>query len=460
MRPSLRSSLLHGAAAAAVAVAAWSKVRDAWVYAEAADPASASDSLPLYLGAKAVSQGLDPTDQATLEAVYTAADINVTKALFSVLYPPSIHVLLQPIAELSHYGFLHYWRIALLGVLVLGMAAAGTVGVSRPRAPLGAALAVLGAFAFFPLFVDVQLGLGQPNVIIVGLFGLAIGASGRGLNSVAAGAAVVGTAIKLVPAIVFWPMLWARRWRGLAAAALMGVVGLGLTVAHVPVDRVVANLGDTLAFQQTVEPHWLHVPSLPDWGRFLGHLRRPALLLMSLGLSGFAVWANRFNPSRRREATAVSIGLLSTALAADSSGVGAYYATMAMPGMAVLVSWPLAERGGRLAWMGVPASAMVLWMTDGGLIYNTPDVELKLVLSCTVMWAVIALRLVLLARPWSRRAIAGATLAVVVAAAHASLWTWRPPFRGHKTLPDAAPGSMTTPDAPPMAPLPHDGSPR
>jgi len=460
MRPSLRTSLLYGLAAAATALAAAKKVRDAWVYAEAADPASASDSLPLYLGARAVSQGLDPTDQATLEAVYAAADINVTKALFSVLYPPSIHVLLQPIAELSHYGFLYYWRLALLGVLILGMAAAGTVGLSRTRAPLGAALGVFGAFAFFPLFVDVQLGLGQPNVIIVGLFGLAMGASAWGANALAACAAVVGTAIKLVPAIVFWPMLWARRWRGLGAAAVLGALGLGITVAHVPIGRIMANLADTLAFQQTVEPHWLHVPSLPDWGRFVGYLRRPALMLMSLGLSGYAVWSNRANPGRRREATAVSIGLLATALAADSAGVGAYYATMAMPGMAVLVSWPLAARAGRLAWLGLPASATVLWMTDGGLIYNTPDVELKLVLSCCVMWAVIALRLLLLARPWSRRAIAGVTLAVMLATAHASLWTWRPPFRGHKTLPEAAPGSMTTPDAPPMAPLPHDGTPR
>ena len=158
MRPSVRSAWGYGTAAAAVAVAAAGKVRDAWAYAAAADPASASDSLPLYLGAKAVKQGLDPTDQATLEAVYAAADINVTKALFSVLYPPSLHVMLQPLGDLSHYGFLYYWRMLLLGVCVIGLAAAGTAGLNKTRAPLGAAMAVLGAFSLFPLFVDVQLG--------------------------------------------------------------------------------------------------------------------------------------------------------------------------------------------------------------------------------------------------------------------------------------------------------------
>ena len=156
----------------------------------------------------------------------------------------------------------------------------------------------------------------------------------------------------------------------------------------------------------------------------------------------------------------MSIGLLATALAADSAGVGAYYATMAMPGMAVLISWPLASTGGRLSWLGLPASAMVFWLTDGGLIYSTPDVELKLVLACLVMWSVIALRLLLLARPWSTKVRVGVAVAVMLAVAHASLWTWRPPFRGHKTLPDAAPGSMTTPEAPPIAPVPHDGTPR
>ncbi len=444
----------------AVGVAAASKIRDAWAYAAASDPASASDSLPLYLGAKAVAQGLDPTDTATMEAVYAAADINVTKALFSVLYPPSLHVMLQPLAELSHYGFLYYWRIVLLGGLIVGLAAAGTAGLSRQRAPLGAALAVFGAFTFFPLFVDVQLGLGQPNVVIVGLFGLAIGAAARGWATTAALAAVVGASIKLVPAIAVWPLLWARRWRALGVATGAGLVVAGATVVHVPFERIIDNLASTLAFQQTVEPHWLHVPSLPDWGRFLGFLRRPALLLLSLGLTALAVWSNRNDAGPRREASAVGIGLLSTALAADSAGVGAYYATMAMPGMAVLISWPLAASASRLSWLGVPAAGMVLWLTDGGLIYSTPDVEVKLVLACTVMWAVIALRLVQLSRPWTFRVRAGVALAVAIAVAHTSLWTWRPPFRGHKTLPGAAPGSMTTPDAPPVAPVPHDGTSR
>ena len=459
MSPSKRAAWAYGAAAAAVGAVAASKIGEAWRYAAASDPASASDSLPLYLGAKAVNQGLDPTDEATMEAVYASMDVNVTKALFSVLYPPSIHVMLQPLAELSYYGFLYYWRIMLLAVLVCGMAAAGSAGLSRARAPLGAALAVLGAFVFFPLFIDVQLVLGQANVGIAGLLGLAMGAVARGWATPAALVAVVGAGVKLVPAVLVWPLLWARRWRALAVATGFGLVVAGLTLAHVPLGRVLDNLASTLAFQQTVEPHWLHERSLPDWGRFLAFLRRPALLMLSLGLTAMAVWSNRFDVHRRREVSAVGMGLLATALAADSAGVGAYYATMAIPGMAVLISWPLSAHASRLSWVGVPAAGMVLWLTDGGLIYNTPDVELKLVLACTVMWVAIALRMIQLSRPWTGLMRIGAVLAVAVALTHASIWTWNPPFGGHKTMPDAAPGSLTTPEAPPAPPLPPGGMP-
>jgi len=460
MNRSSRTTWAFGAAGALVAVAAASKVRAAWDYAAASDPASASDSLPLYLGAKAVAQGLDPTDTASLEAVYAAAELNVTKAIFSVLYPPSLHVLLQPLAELSHYGFLFYWRLLLLGTLVIGLGCAGTVGLDRKRAPLGAALAIFGAFALFPLFVDVQLGLGQPNLIIVGLFGLAMGAVARGWAVLGGLAALIGAAIKLVPAIAFWPLFWGRRWRAVGVATVAGLVLAGWTLAHVPFDRVIDNLASTLAFQRTVEPHWLHDPSLPDWGRFVGFLRRPALLVLSLALTAGAVWANRFDAGARGEASAVGIGLLATALAADSAGVGAYYATMAMPGMAVLISWPLSSRASRTAWLGVPAAGLVVWLTNGGLIYSTPDVELKLVVACTGMWSVIAWRMVQLSRPWSMGGRGLAAGLVVLALVHASVWTWRPPFRGHKALPDASPGSLTTPNAPPVAPMPHDGTPR
>ena len=188
----------------ALGVVLWQRVDEAWAYASAADGASASDSLPLYLGARAVRWGLDPTDVNVMKQMYESADLGVTRALFSVLYPPSIHVMLQPLAGLSYNGFLYYWRPVLLLVAVLGTAMAGTVGVKGHRIPLAMVIAALGSFYLFPTFIDVQVALGQPNPLIAGVFGLAIGCAARGWLSMVGVMAAMGAGVKLVPAIIGW----------------------------------------------------------------------------------------------------------------------------------------------------------------------------------------------------------------------------------------------------------------
>ena len=142
MKSDWRNITLWGVVAIVLGLALWEQVQEAWVYAQAADSASASDSLPLYLGARAVRWGMDPTDAAVLEEMYVAADLSVTRALFSVLYPPSMHVLLQPIAGLSYGGFLFYWRQVLLGLVVIGTAVAGTVGIRGARIPVCGGLCI------------------------------------------------------------------------------------------------------------------------------------------------------------------------------------------------------------------------------------------------------------------------------------------------------------------------------
>jgi hypothetical protein len=439
-----------------LSLAAWNQILDEWAYAQAADSASASDALPLYLGARAVRWGYDPTDINVLQEMYIAADLHVTRALFSVLYPPSMHVFLQPLAGLSYTGFLYYWRQVLMGVAVLGIAMAGTVGVRGSRVPVAMAASVLGAFVLFPTFIEVQLALGQPNPLVVGVFGLAMGCAARGWMKKAALIAVVGAGVKLVPAIIGWPLLMANRWRAVGVAVIAGLMVLVATVVHVPFERVVANLEATMAFQQAVEPHWLHDHTLGDWARFIGFLRRPSLLVLSLCLVGWSAFGARAEPVRQREVVAIGMGLLSTALAADGAGVGAYYATLAIPGMAVLLSWPLVSGASRWSWVTVAAAFAVFGVVEEGLIYNTPNVEVRLVAACTIIWLGVAIRLCTLCVPWTWRA-RGIGLGLVAAAlVHASIWTWRPPFGGHKTLKEAVPGSQTTPAQPPTAPIPHD----
>jgi len=456
MNSDLRTNTAWWVLAFGLALAGWNQLSDAWAYAQAADSASASDSLPLYLGARAVRWGYDPTDVAVMKEMYATADINVTRALFSVLYPPSMHVFLQPLAGLSYNGFLYYWRYVLIVVAIFGTAMAGTVGVRGSRLPVAMAATVLGSFVLFPTFIEVQVALGQPNPLVAGLFGLAIGCAARGWLSLTALMAVVGAGVKLVPAIIGWPLLMAFRWRPVALAVVAGFMVLGVTAIHVPPDRLLAYLEATIAFQQSVEPHWLHDHTLGDWARFVGFLRRPSLLVLSLVLVGWSAFTARADPARLKQSVAVGIALLSTALAADTAGVGAYYATLGIPGMAVLLSWPLASDSSRWKWVALPAAFAVYAVVDDGLIYNTPNIEVRLVAACTAMWVGVAVRLCAVSGPWTWRSRSSAVGLVALALIHASIWTWRPPFGGHKTLKDAAPGSQTTPTEPPVAPIPHD----
>lgn len=366
-----------------------------------------------------------------------------------------MHVFLQPLAGLSYNGFLHYWRQVVMVITIVGVAMAGTAGVRGSRLPVAMTATVLGSFVLFPTFIEVQVALGQPNPLIAGLFGLAMGFAARGWLSLTALAAVAGAGVKLVPAIIGWPLLMAGRWRPVGVAVLGGVAVLAATTVHVPFDRLISYLEATVAFQQSVEPHWLHDHTLGDGVRFVGFLRRPSLLLLSLVLVGWSAFCARTEPGRLNEIIAVGIALLSSALAADTAGVGAYYATLGIPGMAALLSWPLASNPTRWKWVGLPAAFAVYAVVEDGLIYNTPNIEVRLVTACIVIWVGVALRLCTLAR-WTWRARLVGVALVAAALVYASIWTWRPPFRGHKTLKEAAPGSQTTPTEPPVAPIPHD----
>ena len=251
------------------------RVDEAWAYASAADGASRIGLPALYLGARAVRWGLDPTDASVMQQMYESADLGVTRAPFSVCIP-SVHVMLQPVAGLSYNGFLYYWRPVLLLQAVLGTAMAGTVGVRGHRLPFAMAMTGLGAF-YCSHLIDVQVALGQPNPLIAGVFGLAIGCAARGWLSMVGQWRRWCWRAKLVPAIIGWPLLASEV--GVRGAAC----GLGATIWRSPFGMCQSTKlyrMETAAFQQTVEPHWLHDP-VGDGARFLGFFRRPAMMLMT-----------------------------------------------------------------------------------------------------------------------------------------------------------------------------------
>ena len=183
------AALLAGGAAAHAGRRVWSQAT-AW------EPGMVSDALPLYLSAKAVNQGLDPTDPGVLQQIYSQLDLHVSMALFSTLYPASTAVLLSPISNQGWSGFLHSWRLIILVVLVLGTAAAGAGTARGWRAGLGAAVGAWVALGAYPNTGD-ALGLGQANLLIVGLLCLAVAGLARDRGGLTGVMAMAGAAVEL-----------------------------------------------------------------------------------------------------------------------------------------------------------------------------------------------------------------------------------------------------------------------
>lgn len=429
MRRTDWARLLPWAGALGMTGLAAHKVHALWRAAEAWTPASVSDALPLFLGAKAVSKGLDPTDAQVLEQLYQAEHINVSVALFSVLYPASMSVFLSGLAHLDWPGFVLAWRTVLVVIFVAGCAAAGA-GPSRGwRALFGAAVGVWVAAALFPL-TNAALGLGQANLAIVGIFGLAMGALYRDRSGLAAGFATVGAGIKLVPAAALWPVLWARQWRGLRGAIATGVFIVLLTWICVPFERIVSNLMDTLAFQRSVEPHWLQNFRLPDAVRFLGHFRRPSLGLLTLLLTASCAWSTRDKPRARPTVLALSVALIAAALAADATAVGVFYSTMCIPAMIALSTLPVH----RPRTLGpICALALMVWLPEH--LYSAElgnreiDEHQRMMIAAALMWAGVVAQLVAVTRP-SKRWWFALGVAFTAGLAQAWIWTYHPPYFG------------------------------
>jgi hypothetical protein len=419
--------------------------RRVWSEATAWEPGMVSDALPLYLSARAVRQGMDPTDPSVLQQVYSQLEMHVSMALFSTLYPASTAVLLSPIAGQTWPDFLHAWRWIILVLLGIGTAAAGAGSLRGWRAVLGGALGLWVAMAVFPTTGD-ALGLGQANLLIVGLFGLAIAGLARDRGGVTAIAAVLGAAIKLVPAIALFPLLVAKRWRalawGLGAAGLLGI----LTLSCVSLERVIADLMSTIAFQRGVEAPWARNPATPEWIRWLGQLRRPSLGLLSLGLGGWAGWRARHTAEQRTTVLPTVLGLVITALAVDATAVGEFYATLLIPAMILLATWPLSPAAPRWSWALVPLIAAPAWCLSLDLSGIEPHP--KLMLGGMAVWAGLTIRLLHLSRPLSRRAMITIGLLIGLAAAQSWIWAFRPPYMGPRALPPMAPGGHI-PHAPP-----------
>jgi hypothetical protein len=356
-----------------------------WQSRSAIHESLASDALPIYLAGAAVLDGGDPTQASDLIAAYERRKMGTGALFFSTLYPASVGVMVAPLADRPWVDFLRLWRLLML----MGAGAAGVAGglaaVRGPRAWLAAPLGGLVVMAGFPLLSQ-SLGLGQANLLIAGLVGLCMLGLSRGCGSLAGSAAAAGAALKLVPALLFWPMLAGRRWRALASGALVGGALIAWTLSAVSLPVVLSGIEGTVRFQQGVFPDWMNRNPAPDWMIFLGALRGWPMGTLTLGLIGLSCWSS---PRQSVLACAGAAGI--AWLATDAAAVGVFYSTLLLPALAYAVMWPLVERAPRRAW-AAPILAGLPWLLHGPTLSPLAD-EPRMVLLGLAVWALCMLRL-------------------------------------------------------------------
>jgi len=123
-----------------------------------------------------------------------------------------------------------------------------------------------------------------------------------------------------------------------------------------------------------------------------------------------------------------------------------------LPVLICICTWPLTENAPRWSWLCLPIAWIPWWVQSTE--FGNLDIEPRMVVASYAVWMGGAARLLHLARPWALRSQAigaGVTLLILL---QGWVWTFRPPDFGPKSLPPAAPGSLTTPQALPAPPPP------
>lgn len=383
--------LLAALIALVVVAAAWRS----WAWVEAHSPTDAADAVAIYLPARALATGQDATDLTVLRRLLDQErGAGVRTGVLSTLYPPSVAVFVAPLTTQGWAAFLPRLRAIVLVGLLLGSAAAGW-GAARGRwAPVGAAVGAAIAMIAHPLTTE-ALALGQANLLIAGLLGAACGAAALDRAGAVAGFAVLGAAVKLVPGIAVWPLVAARRWRGLAVGVAVGVVIVAVTAWHIPASRMVQNVLDTVRFQQGVVPAWVS-PEENRWSTFLGLFRFGPLGVITLVITGVCAASAHRSAADRPAVLAACVALGTAWLGAAGAAVGVFYGLLLLPALISVAVWPLAPGAPRWAWALCPTAALPWLLVSAP--HDAVWATLQMLLAGLLVWGIATVQVLYAAR--------------------------------------------------------------
>lgn len=405
--------------------------------------ARAADAKPLFVAARAVELGADPLDAEVLATVARQSGMREgggagavrhadprrgadKGAAYASMYPASAAVLLQVFPTERWDAFLSAWRTVGAWLLLAGAAAAGAVGAGRRTAVLGAGLGLSTVLLCTPS-VSEALGVAQANVHIAGITGLAIAAAGLSLGSLVGVLAVLGAGLKLLPGALLVPLGVARQWRGLAAAAVTGLVLTALVAASVPLNDALVDVLESVRYQSAVAPKWV-LRGAPRPAFVLYHLRQVPLLVASAAVIGALAWGKRGTKSVATAGPplAAAVAVAAASLGVLGGGSQRIYAVLLVPVWAWVVGRAVSTTGPWLA-RGVALGAALLvvaprWLDSGVLVGW--DGRATVLAGAWVAWAAAVVSALALAWPgWTLRR-RGGVLAALCWLVGLGAWWW------------------------------------
>jgi hypothetical protein len=314
-----------------------------------------SGSLPAdfsanYMAAAAkIAAGKDPYDLCVIQGCAQHAGTFTPLPLAGAQYvtPPPVAWMLQPLVGASpHVQLAVVVAVLQLSLVVFLVTTMRAVGVRDWQVAL---LLILVAIAFEP--VAGNFDEGQINLVLLALGGVWLLAwvdGDRWWGGLALGAAV---AIKLLQAPLGLLLLWGRRWRMVAAAAVTGaVVWLVAVPQYLPeyVFKVVPVLSAGTGLFENHSPGGT-VARLLDPGTFLGSVRDTSvaarIITTAIALVALAVtyWVLRSPRTERRGRALEAAAMVAVGPLVASYSWGTHLVLLLLP-MLVVVAWAIPRR--------------------------------------------------------------------------------------------------------------------
>jgi len=299
-------------------------------------------------------------------------------------YPPLLAFLMVPLALVDYVSARWIW-FAVSHLFLLGAAWLLWCGIGRGRTQL-CCIACVWAFGGA---IRETLRQGQLTPLLV--LSLVIAYTGRG--RVQGAFAGLGFALKYFPGIVSLPLLFGRRWRGLAASAVVAVTGVCLpwllisaffAGARTPVSATYW-MGTPAMFSWSVPSLVLRLmtpithgaPLPPDWefGNVAAELHLPSRLrwisvgtacaVFVMGVTALAVVCRRGLNERQIPWTMAALVALSLAVAPVS---WTHYQLLQYPGVAMLLTAGICRQYWWLAFTTAASFSLAYQMPQRFLI--------------------------------------------------------------------------------------------